>query len=151
MAGKQPEYDDDAPELTDAELAEMRPAREVLSPEEFAAVSSVRRGRPPADDPKISVTIRLDRAVVEAYRATGPGWQTRMNEWLLEGAIQLGGSPEATRPKYKSGSTSTRFKAEKYGAPKNSTKTMKKDLSGRIKSGDLGKRGKKHAVVKREA
>jgi uncharacterized protein (DUF4415 family) len=31
--------DDDAPELTDAELAEMRPAREVLAPEVYEVLT----------------------------------------------------------------------------------------------------------------
>ncbi|MDN5870728.1 MAG: BrnA antitoxin family protein [Nitrococcus sp.] len=44
-----------------------------------------RRGRPVGSN-KASTTIRLDRDVLEAFRAMGPGWQTRMNtalrEWL---------------------------------------------------------------------
>ncbi len=45
----------------------------------------VRRvGRPSKQDPKISVTLRLDRDVVESFRATGPGWQTRVNAALRE-------------------------------------------------------------------
>jgi BrnA antitoxin of type II toxin-antitoxin system len=40
----------------------------------------VRRGRPPlADTPKTAITLRLDDDVVKAYRATGKGWQTRIN------------------------------------------------------------------------
>ena len=38
--------DEDAPELTDAELAEMRPAAEVLPPEFYALVTKRPRGRP---------------------------------------------------------------------------------------------------------
>lgn len=81
--------DDDAPELTEAELAEMRPAREVMNAEQFAAVTSVRRGRPKAKTHKVPVTIRLDPEVVETYRATGDGWQTRMNECLSRGAERI--------------------------------------------------------------
>ncbi len=45
----------------------------------------VRRvGRPSKLDPKISVTLRLDRGVVEEFRKTGPGWQTRVNAALRE-------------------------------------------------------------------
>lgn len=82
-------FDDDAPELTEAELAEMRPAREVMNAEQFAAVTSVRRGRPKAKTHKVPVTIRLDPEVVETYRATGDGWQTRMNECLSRGAQRI--------------------------------------------------------------
>lgn len=42
----------------------------------------VRRGRPPLAQPKVSTTIRLDADVLEKFRATGPGWQTRINEIL---------------------------------------------------------------------
>ena len=43
------------------------------------------RGRPAGSD-KESTTIRFDRDVLAAFRAAGPGWQTRMNaalrDWL---------------------------------------------------------------------
>jgi uncharacterized protein (DUF4415 family) len=41
-------------------------------------------GRPPlaAQDRKVALTLRLPRDVVERFRATGPGWQTRMGEVL---------------------------------------------------------------------
>lgn len=43
------------------------------------------RGRPAGSD-KESTTIRFDRDVLAAFRAGGPGWQTRMNaalrDWL---------------------------------------------------------------------
>ncbi len=41
-----------------------------------------RLGRPPKLDRKISVTLRLDRDVVERFKATGAGWQTRINAAL---------------------------------------------------------------------
>ncbi|MAF60868.1 MULTISPECIES: BrnA antitoxin family protein [Pseudomonadota] len=39
-------------------------------------------GRPKSDNPKQQVTLRLDRAVLEGFRATGPGWQSRINAEL---------------------------------------------------------------------
>jgi hypothetical protein len=40
----------------------------------------IRRGRPPlSGKPKTAITLRLDEDVVEAYRETGDGWQTRIN------------------------------------------------------------------------
>lgn len=43
-------------------------------------------GRPKAANPKLALTVRYDAEVVEAFRATGKGWQTRMNaalkDWL---------------------------------------------------------------------
>lgn len=75
----------DNPELSDEELAAMRPAREVLPPELYAALVKRSRGRPRADVRKVEVKLRLDPDVVEAYRSGGPGWQTRMNEALRKG------------------------------------------------------------------
>jgi uncharacterized protein (DUF4415 family) len=79
-----PDFDDDAPELTDEEIKQLRPAREWF--EEHGIPMPVPRGRPKAEKIKTSVTIRLDADVVEQYKASGPGWQTRMNEDLREGA-----------------------------------------------------------------
>lgn len=82
-------YDeDDAPELTDELLAQMRPAREVLPPELLAQFRPA-RGRPPSDSPKVAVSIRLDADVVARFKATGAGWQTRMNEALRAAAVDL--------------------------------------------------------------
>jgi len=45
----------------------------------------VRRiGRPPAASRKISVTLRLDRAVLEHFKSSGNGWQTRINAALKQ-------------------------------------------------------------------
>ena len=41
-----------------------------------------RQGRPPKPDRKVSVTLRLDRDVVERFKAAGAGWQTRINAAL---------------------------------------------------------------------
>ena len=72
------------PYVWDGKNEEDRP----LTREEMqAGVEAYRRqrGRPPGSD-KESTTIRFDRDVLAAFRALGPGWQTRMNaalrEWL---------------------------------------------------------------------
>ncbi len=44
----------------------------------------VRRGRPPSVNPKRQVTLRLDAEVLEAFKAGGKGWQTRINKALRE-------------------------------------------------------------------
>lgn len=51
-----------------------------LGAESFKVMKRV--GRPRAASPKVAVTIRYDRDVVEAFKASGPGWQTRMNDAL---------------------------------------------------------------------
>jgi uncharacterized protein (DUF4415 family) len=73
--------DPDAYELSDEEFAKLQPIAEVKN----------RRGRPPLDAPKVAIKLRLDREVVEGFRATGPGWQSRINA-ALRNAMGLGGS-----------------------------------------------------------
>lgn len=50
------------------------------------AKAHVRVGRPKTESPKVFTGIRLDADVVKTFKATGKGWQTRMNaalrEWL---------------------------------------------------------------------
>ena len=64
--------DPDAVPLTDAEWEAAKP--------------KLQRGRPPATVTKERVTMRLSRDVVARFRASGPGWQTRIDaalqEWL---------------------------------------------------------------------
>jgi uncharacterized protein (DUF4415 family) len=36
--------------------------------------------------PKLAIKLRLDPDVIEYFRATGPGWQTRINETLRRAA-----------------------------------------------------------------
>lgn len=73
---------DDAPEWTEDQLAraELAIGGKVLR--EAQGTLSKPRGRPKLDRPKESVTVRLDPDVVDALRATGTGWQGRMNETL---------------------------------------------------------------------
>lgn len=67
---------DDAPELTDEwfDKADFMIGRKII-----------RRGRP-AGSSKTQVSLRLDNEVIEAFRAQGPGWQSRMNEALRKAA-----------------------------------------------------------------
>jgi uncharacterized protein (DUF4415 family) len=44
----------------------------------------VRRGRPPLDAPKRLVSLRLDQDVIDRFRATGRGWQSRINTVLRD-------------------------------------------------------------------
>jgi uncharacterized protein (DUF4415 family) len=66
---------DDAPELTEdffkhADL--------------YNGNTLVKRGRPRATIHKLPLTVRYDPEVVSYFRATGPGWQSRMNTALQE-------------------------------------------------------------------
>lgn len=75
--------DPDNPELTDEQLANGKSFHEAF-PEMAASMERViaARGRPKAEQVKRPVTIRLDPDVVAHYRATGKGWQSRMNDDL---------------------------------------------------------------------
>jgi uncharacterized protein (DUF4415 family) len=44
----------------------------------------IRRGRPKTTHPKKLVSLRLDQDVIERFRATGAGWQSRINETLRQ-------------------------------------------------------------------
>jgi uncharacterized protein (DUF4415 family) len=61
----------DLPELTDSMLK-----RGVVK----------RAGRPVATNPRRQVTIRLPETVLARWKATGPGWQTRMADLLSKRA-----------------------------------------------------------------
>ena len=41
-----------------------------------------KRGRPPLAKPKVAISLRLDADVLATWKATGPGWQTRMAKVL---------------------------------------------------------------------
>ncbi|MCW5696370.1 MAG: BrnA antitoxin family protein [Bauldia sp.] len=65
---------DDAPVLTDEEIAQA---------DVYDGNRLVRRGRPPVGDrPKEAIKLRLAADVVDYFRSTGPGWQTRINAEL---------------------------------------------------------------------
>ena len=60
--------DPDAVPFTDAEWKQVKPL--------------VRRGRPLGSGSKIQVTLRLDVEVIQKFKASGDGWQTRINDAL---------------------------------------------------------------------
>jgi uncharacterized protein (DUF4415 family) len=66
---------DDAPELTDTFFERA---------DEFKGARLVRRGRPKADVVRERITIRLEADVLAQFKASGPGWQTRMNAALAD-------------------------------------------------------------------
>lgn len=68
--------DPDAQPLTDAELAQFHLA--------------YGRGRPQQAVTRVPTSILLDVRVVEAFKATGEGWQTQMNDVLLDYLQQHG-------------------------------------------------------------
>ena len=75
------------PEWTAAMIAKARPAREVL-PKIFGARTATAmlkpRGRPKSSESKIAISLRLPPDTLARWKATGPGWQTRMADALRE-------------------------------------------------------------------
>lgn len=57
-----------------------------LSEEMLARGKVNRGGRPRSLNPKKLISIRLAEDVIERWRSTGPGWQTRMAEKLSKSA-----------------------------------------------------------------
>lgn len=91
MASEAPKlvFDEDNPEWTDADVARARPIAEF--PELAAAFpnGSKPRGRPKGSttSDKSLVSLRLDNDVLERFRASGPGWQSRINKTLRTAKI----------------------------------------------------------------
>ena len=72
---------DDIPELTDKDFAKAKPFNEMF-PEQHASLR--RRGRPNIVAPKEHIGFRLAADVVEAIRATGRGYNARVEKVLRE-------------------------------------------------------------------
>ncbi len=72
---------DAAPEIDEAAFAAFRPAEEVLP--HLVAAYRARRG-PQRKPRKVPVSIRLSAEVVEYFREGGLGWQSRIDDVLVE-------------------------------------------------------------------
>ncbi|MCF4127052.1 BrnA antitoxin family protein [Methylobacterium sp. SyP6R] len=78
----------DNPPLTDEELARARLGTGSM-PAEVAAAFTSRAGRLKAGAKRVPISLRIDPDVLETFKATGPGWQTRMHDALAEAARKL--------------------------------------------------------------
>ena len=101
MKQREPLTNDDGEvrELTEEDFALARPITEALPPAlaqmllnhqaEMEAKGLMKpRGKQKAPT-KQATTIRLSPIVLEKFKATGKGWQTRINEVLLEYALKM--------------------------------------------------------------
>lgn len=74
---------DDNPEWTAADFSRAKSGDDV--PAHIRAAFPKTRGRP-AGPTKQLVSLRIDRDTLERFRASGPGWQSRINEALRKAA-----------------------------------------------------------------
>lgn len=71
---------DDAPELDDDwfDRADL-----------YKGTVLIRRGRPLGSGSRELVSLRIDKDALAAFKATGPGWQSRINDTLKRSARRL--------------------------------------------------------------
>jgi uncharacterized protein (DUF4415 family) len=92
MATRKPDasrVDDENPEWTADDFKKARPASEVLkqhlSREAVDEMLKPKPGRPAGSGRKAPATaVRFDADILAAFKATGKGWQTRINDALRE-------------------------------------------------------------------
>jgi uncharacterized protein (DUF4415 family) len=75
----------DNPQWTKEAVAEAKPFAEILP--ELAA--SIRHRGPQTTPTKVAISIRLSRDVIDAFKAGGPGWQSRIDD-TLRAAVKRG-------------------------------------------------------------
>lgn len=83
--------DKDTSPLTDDEVERLIPAKTFFAQQGLPLPK--KRGRPPVDTPKEPVSIRLDKDVIDYFKAktghpTGKGWQSEINA-ALRGIIEV--------------------------------------------------------------
>jgi uncharacterized protein (DUF4415 family) len=81
---KQIASDDDAKEASDVDLARAKPFGEVFPD----LMETIRRGRgrPAVANPRKQISLRLDGDVIDKFKSTGKGWQSRLNDALRKAA-----------------------------------------------------------------
>lgn len=90
MSKRTPLIDDEGEvrTLTAADLARFKPAADVLAPKLYASLLEMNKRagvRGPQKAPtKQATTIRLSPEVMAAFKATGTGWQTRIDNALKD-------------------------------------------------------------------
>jgi uncharacterized protein (DUF4415 family) len=72
-SGRTSAISSDPPEITDEWIA---------GANVYRGEKLVRRGRPKLQNPRRLLSLRLPPQVIANWKATGPGWQTRMAEVL---------------------------------------------------------------------
>jgi uncharacterized protein (DUF4415 family) len=71
---------DEAPEITEDWFAKA---------DHYRNGKLISRGRPLGSGTRELVSLRIDRDALAAFRSTGPGWQSRINDTLIDSAKSL--------------------------------------------------------------
>jgi hypothetical protein len=79
-SGRTSSSSDAVPEITEAWI---------VGADLYRGEKLVRRGRPKLEHPRKLLSLRLPPAVISRWKATGPGWQTRMAK-VLEKSVPKG-------------------------------------------------------------
>jgi uncharacterized protein (DUF4415 family) len=73
----------ESPELSEADFAKAKPARDILPESFFATIEAHQRDKVTAkEDAQETVSLRLDRDVLAEFRKRGKDWQARINRTL---------------------------------------------------------------------
>ena len=103
MIGKRPIGSDIGSDLKKADALPITPEQYEEIPElteqwfREAEIGGRKVGRPRSLTRKVALKLRLDPDVVEAFRATGPGWQTKINATLRLSLRKAAGAPALKR------------------------------------------------------
>jgi uncharacterized protein (DUF4415 family) len=76
--------DDENPEWTVDDFAHSKRGADI--PAHIRAAFGKTRGRPAGSNKQL-ISLRIDRDVIDRFRATGSGWQSRINEALRNAAL----------------------------------------------------------------
>ena len=91
-------FTDDNEPITEKDYARFRPAKDVLPAEVMAAFKKNKGGRPRAENPKVQVSIRLDKDLLETLQTNYPDWRTLLNNTMrakVMGKARAGGGKKA--------------------------------------------------------
>ena len=75
----------DNPEWNAQDFANAKPFAEAFPDLNTSIKRS--RGRPPIDNPRQQISLRLDPDVIAKFKATGKGWQSRINDILKDAQV----------------------------------------------------------------
>jgi uncharacterized protein (DUF4415 family) len=80
------------PKVSEAQIERWRREDEAgmeLTGEVLTFAEFMRRGRPKSANPKTKISLYVDSEALAAFKATGPGWQTRMSDAITAKSRRL--------------------------------------------------------------